>query len=189
MRRIEYRVTLDDEPFSVASCDMGRPYGDEDNRPLPIKMDIIRCASASGGINIVHAASLNDNAKADFVRQYVDVLVGESEDWKLVQFQVRAGSVALQYYCSATDDTEDITLCVDGDPVNLLYLEFKVPHRDGRLDAEYRVEFNYHRFCKDEPFHNDAYIVERLPSAHRRTLFTLDSREPDEMSVTEHVDL
>lgn len=189
MRRIEYSVTLDGEPFSVASGDTGRPSVDEDNSPLPIKMDIVRCAGASGDINIVHAARLNSTAKADFARQYVDALMGESEDWKLTQFQVSAEGATLQYYHSATGDIEDITLCINGDPVRLLYLEFKVPHQDGRPDAGYRVEFNYHRFCKDEPFHNDACIVERLPSAHRRTVFSLDSLEPDEMSITEYVDL
>lgn len=189
MRRIEYKVTLDGEPFSVASCYMERPYSDEDNHPLPIEMNVIRCAGVSGNINIVHAVCLDDNVDADFARQYIDALMGQSEDWKLVHFQVSAGHIKLRYYRSATDNVGEITLCVDGNPLNLLYLTFKVPHQDGRPAAEYRVDFNYHRLGKGDPFRNDVSVMERLPFVYRRTLFLLSSEHPDEMSIVENVDL
>lgn len=192
MRRIEYKVTLDGEPFSVASCNMERPFDDEDNHPLPIKMDIIRCARTDGDsdiLNIFRAVKLNDHTTVDFAKHYVEILLGEPCGWVLAQFQVQASSISLQYYRPATGDVEDIMLTVDGDPVNLLYLEFKVPHQDGRPDTEYRVDFNYHRTCKGDLFRNNASIMERLPSAHCRTLFLLNSERPDEMSVVENVDL
>ena len=192
MRRIEYKVTLDGEPFSVASCNMERSFDNEDNHPLPIKMDIIRCARTDGDsdiLNIFRAVKLNDHTTVDFAKHYVEILLGGPSDWVLAQFRVQVSSISLQYYHPATGDVEDIMLTIDGGPVNLLYLEFKVPHQDGRPDTEYRVDFNYHRTCKGDPFRNNASIMERLPSAHRRTLFLLNSERPDEMSVVENVDL
>lgn len=192
MRRIEYKMTLDGEPFSVASCNMERSFNKEDNHPLPIEMNIIRCASTAGDsnvLNIIHASSLNDRPTADFAEHYVEILLGKSLEWILAQFQVNSSSISLEYYCPATGDTEDIELVIDGDPINLLYLEFKVPHQDGRPATEYRVDFNYHRMCKSDPFHSSVSIMERLPSIHRRTLFLLSSEHPDEMSVVENVDL
>lgn len=193
MRRIEYKVTLDGEPFSVASCIMERPFDDEDNHPLPIEMNVLRCKATSGSSNIsniIRAAALNDHGvPVDFAERYGEILLGKSQDWILAQFQVTAGYIKLQYYRPATGDVEDISLVVDGDPLNLLYLTFKVPHQDGRPAAEYRVDFNYHRLCKGDPFRNDVSVMERLPFAHRRTLFLLSSEHPGEMSVVENVDL
>lgn len=192
MRRIEYKIVLDNSdegPFSVASCNMELPYDNEDNRPLSIEMNILRCKSTSGDVNIVCAADFGENVETNFARQYVDALMGQSKDWQLVQFQISARRVILQYYCAETGDVESISLYVDGDPVNSLRLEFKVPHQDGRPSTEYRVDFDYHRICKGDPFQNDVYITERLPLEHRRTLFALSSKNLNEMSVVENVDL
>lgn len=191
MRRIDYKVALDGEPFAVASCDIARPYSEDDNHPLPIKMKITHCGNTDGkAISIVHAASLNDyDVPADFAEHYVDILLGDPSDWVLAQFQVGAGGIDLEYYRPSTDDVENIRLTVDGDPVNLLHLDFEVPHPGNRPTAKYRVELNRERISRKNPFHNAAIIVERLPSAHRRTVFALYSDKPGEMSVTEYVDL
>ena len=186
MRRIEYKVALDGEPFTVANCDIARSYSKEDNHPLPIRMSILRCSDTEDKVtSIVHAASLNSQGvSVEFAEHYVDILLGKPSDWVLAQFQIRASCVELEYHHPLTNDVENIMLTVNGDPVEFLRLEFEVPHQDNRPDTKYLVEMR----CENSS-RNTAFIAEELPSTHRRTFFSLRSDEPSEMSITEYVDL
>lgn len=184
MRRIDYKLTIDGDPFTVASYNIDGT-GDSAKTCLPIKMEVTRCTDDNGESNIVRAARLDRHCSEEFALHYPEILLGRSEEWKLTQFIADTDCLCLRYYGVATDDVEDITIPLCNSTITMLHLAFWVPHQDGRPATEYRVSMD----CAEHESSLRTIVVKEMLSPREHSLFLFDPMRPNEVSVTQYVDL
>lgn len=181
---MDYKLILDGDPFTVASYNIDESGGAV-KTCLPIRMEIIRCTDGVGESNIICAARLDRHCSEGFAQHYPEILLGKSTEWKLVQFQIEDDRLCLRYHCSATDNEEDVFFSTYDTAITVLQLAFWVPHHDGRPATEYHVFMN----CAQNKSSISTIIVKELLSSYERNLFSFTSTRPDEVSVTQYVDL
>lgn len=189
MRRIEYELKQDGEPFRIASCDISS-WNSLKDCPA-VEMLTIACRDRCNKVaNILTIACLDDASEEianAFETHQTEFLKGQYGDWKLVQLQFEPGKVHFEYYNAIFDDLDSITLDINNSSVKNLKLKFAVPHQDQRPSTEYSVLMSWgEKSCCQSPL-SDTLIEEHLPN--RRSVFLLESNKPNIISVTECVDL
>lgn len=182
MHKFEYVVQQDGDGFQISSYDT---INDIKNAPH-IELTICRCSSGNERMDAVEIASLDDQSTAiheDFAQHYVEVLQKQNRSWALVGALINAGCVQLEYYCQHTDRTQNITLDINGTRATALEMTFEVHHADHRLPTKYNVSMKHGRTTG----RSDAIIEVHLP--YQKKIFMLMSDHPDEISITECIDL
>lgn len=184
MRRIEYTLNQNGDPFCIASCDIRGSWNTLNDCPA-IEMSVAECRdNCNKTSDILTTVRLNDASEelaSAFRAHHTEFLKGQYGDWKLVQIQCEAGKVQLEYYSAVADDIDSITLGINDNSAGNLNLKFQVPHQDQRPNTEYIVLMDYRERA------SSTIIEEHLPS--KRSVFLFMSNEPDKISVTEYVDL
>lgn len=189
MRVVHYNIPMDEDGFLIASFneDVLGEAGDTAKTCLPIKMTIGFCSGSDKGANILQAAYPTDASEADFIRDYAEILLGKTQDWRLVEVTVdEPGEIGLYYYRVGMEEIGGcIYLDIRNTPITSIDLTFLVPHRDGRPDTKYVVYVYCYETATD---HHFVRIREYL-SPCQCNKFELRSDNPNVMFVTEYVDL
>lgn len=141
MKKIDTYRRFDDEGYQVMTLDecSGLQLLGE-CPPLPIGMEIAFCQNESNeSVDIAEIAEVDFSPRADkdFYCHFVEILHGQYDGWMLTRFQIRCCGVALEYFCPATDASEEIVLNILKNGLHHIRIHFNVPHTNGKPDTQY----------------------------------------------------
>lgn len=193
MRRIDYTLQLDGEPFCIAIHDIGGSEMAAKETPA-IKITNISGwyfsgfpADALGSVRLFDS----DNRLVEVLRQHPeDFLTGQCEGWKLMRVDVEPGVLRLEY-CRPEDDNSDwIELDIRESQIRDLEIALEVPHLDQRPNTVYHLSLSQQQIrSAEQPYSCRTVITESLPALYQRNLFIITSEKPTQLSATSYVDL
>lgn len=191
MRILEYGLELHSNGYTVTSG--YKHYEDLEAREcLPIKMTVLDWCSDRGLDDLPELFDHNywgdDSVKSDpFYQHCEEIFRGEHEDWILIQFQVHASAIVLDYYNRRTEKTGWLNLRKVPGKWFETKLQFDVPRRDGGPASRYLVTMSH------APLDNCTGVTEYIQGVRRELDFgkhtPQDPDSPDYVWITEYADL
>lgn len=200
MRKFVYRRGA--EPVSIASCDISSWKNLRNTIKECPEIHIVAIACYHAGkepANILTVLQMRGDhtlVDEDFRMNYVEIFRGGYKAWKLITLEIEAGRILFKYYDPANEHYEQLELNISGTQIALFNLTVEVPRQDQRPSTEYVItmEQDMVDYCNPSTDHNSpprsaTTVEEYRPWLNQRTLFQLSTDKPDEVLVTEYVDL
>lgn len=189
VRILEYKLELEANGYTVTSGYRHYEYlSGYESECLPIVMTVQECYDAEYGSDlskmVAHDCWDEEDAKKDFYQHYEEIFWGKCKDWILIQFQVHAGYILLDFYNPETGETGFLNLC----KTPRMELQFDVPRRDGGSVSRYLVKVS----ARDGHLRTD--VTEHTNDVRRELVFIEHGErqppnKPRHISVTEYADM
>lgn len=189
MRMMDYVMDLDDDGYKVISRTPNR-HACFPQITFPIKLVVLRCWQEKGYKNtditeLIDIQSCTDDI--DFWSDYQDIVHGKCKEWILVEFQPLFSGIDLTYLNLDTGQEKTITVDLIGKGIREMYLNFYVPHSDGKPDTQYEFRLDRVKDTNGKKWTYYGSCAEFTPDSYFLMAYSPENREDPSDPIPKHV--